>query len=81
MYKHGIEVVEKATAYEQPLATRYGVQVLIGTAPVNLVEDAKVNQPVRVSSWDEAEALLGYSDDWEKYTLCQSMVACFQIFR
>ena len=69
MYKHGIEVVEKATAYEQPLATRYGVQVLIGTAPVNLVEDAKVNQPVRVSSWDEAEALLGYSDDWEKYTL------------
>ena len=81
MYKHGIEVVEKATAYEQPLSTRYGVQVLVGTAPVNLVENVKVNQPVRVSSWDEAEELLGYSDDWEKYTLCQSMVACFRIFR
>ena len=81
MYKHGIEVVEKGTAYEQPLATRYGVQVVVGTAPVNLAEEVIVNKPVKVSSWDEAVKLLGYSADWENYTLCQSMVACFQIMR
>ncbi len=81
MYKHGIEVEEKATAYEQPMATRYGVQVIIGTAPVNLAEQVLVNKPVKVSSWDEAVKAMGYSDDWEKYTLCQSMAACFQIFK
>lgn len=81
MYKHGIEVEEKATAYEQPMATRYGVQVIIGTAPVNLAEQVLVNKPVKVSSWDEAVKTMGYSDDWEKYTLCQSMAACFQIFK
>ncbi len=81
MYKHGIEVVEKGTAYEQPLATQYGVQVLVGTAPVNLAETGNVNKPVKVSNWDEAVKKLGYSEDWEKYTLCQSMVACFQMFR
>lgn len=81
MYKHGIEVSEKQTAYERPLATRYGVQVVTGTAPVNLVENGAVNQPVKVSSFDEAKAALGYSDDWESYTLCQSMKACFEIFK
>ncbi len=80
MYKHGIEVVEKATTYEQPQATQYGVQVLIGTAPVHLAEEGNVNKPVKVSSWNEAVKLLGYSDDWEKYTLCQSMVASFEMF-
>ena len=81
MYKHGIEVSEKQTAYERPLATRYGVQVVTGTAPVNLVENGAVNQPVKVSSFDEAKSALGYSDDWESYTLCQSMKACFEIFK
>ncbi len=83
MYKHGIEVEEKATSYVRPLATQYGAQVVIGTAPVNLAEDSRaaVNKPIMVSSWDEATNKLGFSDDWESYTLCQSMVASFQMFR
>lgn len=81
MYKHGIEVEEKRTAYERPLATEYGVQVVIGTAPVHLTADpsAAVNRPFLLNSFSEAEAVLGYTDDWS-YTLCQSMYASWQIF-
>ena len=82
MYKHGIEVTEKTTAYERPLSTEYGVQVVIGTAPVHLTADpaGAVNRPVLLNSFAEAEEALGYSDDWEKYTLCQSMYASWQLF-
>lgn len=41
MYKHGIEVEEKKTTYQRPLATSYGVQVVVGTAPVNLTKNPK----------------------------------------
>ena len=81
MYKHGIEVSEKKTAYERPLATSYGVQVVIGTAPVHLTKDPKgaVNRPILLSSYAEAEEVLGYTDDWS-YTLCQSMYASWKMF-
>ena len=83
MYKHGIEVNEKATSFPSPLSTRYGVQVVFGTAPVNLAEDPynACNRPIRVSSFEEAQAALGYSEDWEHYTLCQSMYASFELFQ
>lgn len=81
MYKHGIEAEEKKTTYERPLATSYGVQVVVGTAPVNLIKNPKeaVNCPVMVQSFEEAVKKLGYTDDWS-YTLCQSMYASFQMF-
>ena len=83
MYKHGIEVNEKATSFPSPLSTRYGVQVIFGTAPVNLADDPynASNRPIRVSSFEEAQAALGYSEDWEHYTLCQSMYASFELFQ
>lgn len=82
MYKRGISVEEKKTSFPNPLSTKYGVQVVIGTAPVNLADNpyAAVNKPVKVSGFDEAVAALGYSDDWKSYTLCQSMYASFRLF-
>lgn len=81
MYKHGIEVEEKKTTYQRPLATSYGVQVVVGTAPVNMTKNPKeyVNRPVLVQSFAEAVEKLGYTDDWS-YTLCQSIYASFQMF-
>ncbi len=82
-YKHGIEVTEKSTSFPSPMSTVYGVQVVFGTAPVNLTKNpqAAVNRPVKVTSFEEARALLGYSEDWENFTLCQSMSASFQLFQ
>lgn len=81
-YKHGIEVMERKTSFPSPTATRYGVQVIFGTAPVNLADDPSkaVNRPVKAGTFEEAQKALGYSDDWKNYTLCQSMYASYQIF-
>ena len=60
-YKHGIEVTEKATSFPSPMSTKYGVQVIFGTAPVNLARNPAINRPVRAGSFEEAVEALGYS--------------------
>ena len=82
-YKHGIEVIENKTSFPNPLSTRYGVQVVLGTAPVNLAENpyGMTNKPVKAASFEEAARLLGYSEDWNKFTLCESMYASFKVFQ
>lgn len=57
------------------------IPVYIGTAPIHLVrgyaEKNLVNRPVKLTDWKQAVETLGYSDDWEKYTLCEVMKAHF----
>ena len=54
---------------------------MIGTAPINRASDPYhcTNVPILATSLKEATAALGYDDDYEKYTLCQSMGACFKV--
>jgi len=52
--------------------------VYVGTAPVhNLAlaagESYPVNKPIVVNNIAEARKYFGYSDDWDKYTLCEAM--------
>jgi phage tail sheath protein FI len=79
-YKHKIEVNEVAEVRTEATGSVAGLQVVIGTAPVNRLKDPStaVNVPIRVRSFEEAEELLGYSDDWDKYTLCPNMYASFK---
>ena len=81
-YNHGVRVMEEGTDYNRQLRGISGLQVVIGTAPVNLAEnpDAAVNRPVVCTSMAEAKKKLGYSGDFEVYTLCQSMYANFEAF-
>lgn len=53
--------------------------VYIGTAPVHTLDDysAAVNVPVLARTLAEAEAALGYSNDWASFTLCEAMFAHF----
>ena len=83
MYKHGIEVEEKKTTYQRPLATSYGVQVVVGTAPVNLTKNPKeyVNRPVLVQSFAEAVEKLGYTDDWSCARASMHLFRCFMFIR
>ena len=73
--KHGVYVYEEDTALQVPQEASASTQVIIGTAPVNMVDDpsAVVNKPVLANSATEAMKLLGYSDNFSKYSLCQSM--------
>lgn len=74
-FRHGVYVTESATPRPAVVLGTSTVQVVVGTAPVNVVEDvaAAVNKPILVTSAADAEAKLGYSSDFNKYTLCQSM--------
>ncbi|WP_106494882.1 phage tail sheath family protein [Lentibacillus sp. Marseille-P4043] len=79
-YKHGITVQENPTTLEQPIESLSSLQVAFGTAPINMAEDidAVVNKPIKIQNYEEAKAKLGYSDNWESYTLCEVMDASFR---
>nr|DAX23673.1 MAG TPA: tail sheath tube [Caudoviricetes sp.] len=81
-YNHGIRVNEQATSLVAPITGSAGLQVVVGTAPVNLAKDpyAATNVPLIAYSFSEAVKQLGYSDDFKSYTLCQSMDASFRVF-
>lgn len=80
-YNHGVRVLESATRVSAPETTVAGLQVVIGTAPVNLSNDPAhcTNVPILVSSFEEAKAAVGYSDDFAKYTICEAVDASFRV--
>lgn len=81
-YNHGVYVREQATSLTPPIEGTSGLQVIFGTAPVNMTASPykSANKPVICNSFAEAVEAFGYSNDFEKYTLCQSIDACFRVF-
>lgn len=81
-YNHGVRVQEQATSLVAPITGTAGLQVVIGTAPVNLAAEPykATNVPIIAYSFKEAVEQLGYSDDFKNYTLCQSMDSTFRVF-
>ena len=81
-YNHGVRVLEQPTSVTAPINGTAGLQVVFGTAPINLADDpySVTNKPIIAYTWSEAVSQLGYSDDYENYTLCQSMYASFKLF-
>lgn len=81
--KHGVFITEEATAVTVPQESSAGLQVVIGTAPINMVDDPSkvVNVPILANSASEAMASLGYSEEFDKYTLCQSMYATNNLYQ
>ena len=81
LYKHGVYPMEQTTSMSAPVTGTAGLQVVFGTAPVNMLEDpaGAVNRPMLVTSFSEAAQRVGYSTDFEQYTLCDSIYASFQV--
>jgi phage tail sheath protein FI len=81
-YTHGIYVQENPTSIIAPITADSAVQFIVGTAPINLLAkpSSAVNKPVLVYSFKEAQEKIGYSDDFEKFSLCQSIDASFRVF-
>ena len=65
---HGFNKTEAATSVSAPVSVNSGLQVIVGTAPVNLLADpaAAVNTPLLANTFKEAAAAVGYSDDFAK---------------
>lgn len=78
-YKHGISTSRDSDiSVDTTEASR--LQVAIGTAPVNLLDDpsSAVNVPILVSNRNEVKTYLGISTDCANYTLMQTTLAAFQ---
>ena len=81
IYYHGVRTQEENSESTVALTGTAGLQVIIGTAPVNLATSgAAVNTPVLCQSMEEAKEKLGYSENFSSYTLCQAMYACFEMY-
>ncbi len=82
MSKHGVFIMEEATALTVPISGDSAVQVVIGTAPVNMADNPSevVNIPVFAEKPSDAMAALGYCKDF-RFTLCQTMYATNNIYQ
>ena len=80
-YKHGIYGQEVATSLVPMTQTDAGLIVAFGTAPVHLATDpVAAHTPVLCYTYAEAVAAMGYSDDFESYTLCEVIKSQFSLF-
>jgi len=77
---HGVSTGKKATSISTPVVAASGVHFVVGTAPVQMV-GGKVNEVIMAQNYAEAVQKLGYSDDWNKYSLCEEMYSAFQLYK
>lgn len=71
-YKHGVYGVRTASQ-AKAAAQAEEVVLYVGTAPINLIRGyadlGLVNKPLKLTSLANAYATVGYSEDWDNYTL------------
>ena len=80
-YKHGVYCSEVPTSIVPPVNTAAGLPVVFGTAPIHLATNpAAANRPVLCHTYAEAVEAMGYSADWDKYTLCEVMYSQFALY-
>lgn len=79
-YFHGAKASKIGTSISTPVTADSCIHFIVGTAPVHMV-NGKVNEPVYVSSYAEAVKAMGYSDDWEKYDICEEIYSSFKLYQ
>lgn len=79
-YKHGIYTESISTAGGLQTLAAGTVPVYIGTAPIHKVTgtDNKVNTPILINSYNDFVQKVGYSDNWDSFTLCEAAYAHFK---
>ncbi len=81
MAKHGVSVSEQATSVGVPAVAESGIPFVIGASPIqSATKPGKIGEPILCTSWEEAEAKLGYSEDWKNYNLCEVMFSHFKLY-
>lgn len=78
---HGIGTSKLTTSVSTPNVAAAGIAFAVGTAPVQMVDGGKVNEVIMANSYEEAVTALGYSDDWQKYGLCELVYSMFQLYQ
>ena len=75
---YGVRVTEKKTSVTAPI-TAQTATMAFGTAPAHQT-GGKANEIVLAYTYAEAVEALGWSDDWEKYTLCEVIYSHFKLY-
>lgn len=78
-YFHGVSTRQVDTSVSTPVTADSGLAFVVGAAPAHTVGGA-VNDPIMCQSYAEAVAAFGYSDDWEKYPICEAIYAQFKLY-
>lgn len=79
-YQHGVYTYEVPTSIIPPVTSTAGLTVIVGTAPINLTDPTLVNKPVLAHSYADAVKSVGYSADFDKYTICEAISSHFALF-
>lgn len=77
---HGVSTSKEATSISTPVTAASGIIFAVGTAPVQ-TNGGKVNEIIMCNTYEEAVAAVGYSDDWEKYGLCELIYSAFVLYK
>lgn len=83
-FTHGSYAKEVPTALNPPasaVTATAGLQVVIGTAPINLANSTEyVNKPLLAYTRNDVVSGIGYSENWEDYTLSESVFSNFDLY-
>lgn len=78
-YYHGVSTRQVDTSLSTPVTADSGVAFVVGAAPVHTV-GGTVNEPIMCQNYAEAASAMGYSDDWEKYPICEMIYSQFTLY-
>ena len=78
-FYHGVSTRQVETSISTPVEADSGIPFVVGTAPVHTV-GGKVNVPILAYTYEEAVTALGFSDNWENYTLCEMIYSHYRLY-
>lgn len=81
-YQHGVYSYELPTSIVPPVTSMAGLTVVFGTSPIHLLENPSeaVNKAVLAYTYSEAVQKMGYSADFDKYTISEAISSHFALF-
>ena len=82
-YKHGVYTSEVPTSLIPSRSVMTNLPFVVGTAPVDLLSEGKtryINEPRLYYTLEEFVTEMGWSEDWEKYTLCEFVQAYTSLY-
>lgn len=87
-YRHGVRTSEIATSLISPVEVDSAIPFVVGTAPINQVDENNVNKPVLCYNYAEAVKAFGFQKATLKdtgfknydYTLSEVMYTFFQLY-
>lgn len=77
---HGISISEQATSVKSMVAGDSALPVIFGTAPVNMVENPTLNEPVLCLNYAEAVKAFGSIKNNNDYSLLQAIEILYSLY-